>query len=144
MTRIDQVLNIFVLALVLAVLFVAAASAQPVDRTATQWLWPQQSIAISQSTTALVMGHPARAVTMAERGLSTVQGHDRLVALHNLCIGWLQQRDPARAAPACEQALTMAAHAANGFAGQPEFAVVKANIDRERGAHDARLANTMP
>ena len=144
MTRLDNVLNIIVLALLLALSIAAIGTAQAAERPPARWLWPQQSIAISQSTTALVLGHPRRAVMMAERGLSTAGSYDQLVALHNLCIGWLQQRDTVRATPSCDQALRMASQSPLQFFGQPVLAMVKANIERERGAHDARFAKTTP
>jgi hypothetical protein len=133
MKLIDNLLNIIMLTLLFSVSFVVIASAQTAQSAQVQWLWPVQSVAVSQSTTALVLGHHGRAIRMAERALARTEGHDRVVALHNLCIAYLRSGELTSAIPQCNSALSAAGAGAQQGSGQSTFAIVKANIDRERG-----------
>ncbi len=141
MSRVDNSLNIITLALVLAisVFAVSVASATTVmaaDAGFPTLLWPKESIAAGQSTKALVIGHTGRAVKFAERALDTAKGYDRVVALHNLCLGLLRQGDTARANDICQEAQTGAAAYANEK-------VVQANIDMTRKAFNQRAATNL-
>lgn len=132
MNRVDNSLNFITLTMVLA-LSMAAGAAIAKDRSATNWLWPHNSIAVSQSTRALLAGHEVRAIDRATHALEKVQGYDRVVALHNVCMGYLRQGDAANANPACDIALT----AAVAYSDEnPQFPsvrdTVQANIQRER------------
>jgi len=143
MLRIDNSLNIIVLALVLAVSFAAVGMAQPAEARPVQWLPAENSIATAQSTTALVQGHPARAVAAAERALGHSEGYDRVVALHNLCVALLRQGATERAAPHCDEAMKAAAALPQRFDGRAVSEIVFANIARERnGRAAARVAQS--
>ena len=140
MTRLDTSLNIIVLAMLFAISFATLASAQTTGQSNLRWLWPQDSIAVNQSTIALISAHHTRAIQSAQRGLVNAKGNDRLIAMHNICIGWLRLREPKRAETPCSAALLAAAEAQGEVNGQPIGVIVKANIERERSAHDVRLA----
>jgi hypothetical protein len=104
MSRVDNSLNIITLALVLAISVGSAGTAMAADARTPTLLWPKESIAASQSTKALVIGHTGRAVKYAERALDNAKGYDRVVALHNLCLGLIRQGDAARAKSTCAEA----------------------------------------
>jgi hypothetical protein len=143
MPRIDNSLNIIVLALVLAVSFAAVGLAQPAEAKPVQWLPAEASIPAAQSTAALVQGHPARAQIMAERALEQAQGYDRVVALHNLCVAWLRRGEAERAAPHCDEAVKTAAALPRRLDGRALSDVIFANIARERSSQAAaRLAQS--
>ncbi len=128
MTKFDKLLNIIGLTLILAACVITVASAQDLPDAKTQWLWPTQSITAAQSTTSLVQGRTARAIAMAQRSLMHTQGHDRVVGMHNLCIGLLRQGETERATPACDSALEAAA-----MTNAETLDTVSANIAHERG-----------
>jgi hypothetical protein len=132
MLRIDNSLNIIVLAMVLAVSFAAVGAAQPAEAKPVQWLTAETSIPAAQSTAALIQGHPARATAMAARALDRAQGYDRVVALHNLCVALLRQDQATRAAPACEEAMKIAAASPQRINGRSVSDIVLSNIGRER------------
>jgi hypothetical protein len=128
MSRVDNSLNIITLAMVLGLSVAAAGSAWAGDNRTPTLLWPKESIAASQSTKALLIGHTGRAVKFAERALERAEGYDRVVALHNLCLGLIRQGDATRAQQICLDAETTAAN--HGFEK-----IVAANIDITRKAH---------
>jgi hypothetical protein len=141
MTRLDHALNIIVLALVLAVSLAALSPARAGEPAQPVWLWPQQSIAVAQSTSALVTGRPERAAKFALRGLKDSAGYDRVVALHNLCLALVRLEETDRAQPVCDSAMT-AALALERKVGEPAlFDIVEANIARERGIAAALAAS---
>lgn len=108
MTRLESTFNIIALAaIMMTILFVFPALAQ--DSAQATALWPERSVAVSQSTRYLVTGHPAKAIQAAERALTEANSYDRAVALQNICLGHLNLGDAANAEPACEDALTAAA-----------------------------------
>ncbi|MBL8643188.1 MAG: hypothetical protein JNK21_04580 [Rhodospirillaceae bacterium] len=133
MSRAKNPLRISLLALVLSLSAGAAGSAQADQRTPTL-LWPKESIAASQSTKALVIGHTGRAVKFAERALENAKGYDRVVALHNLCLGLLRQGEGARATPVCTEAQTTSV-------AYDMQTVVEANIGLTRKAFTPKTTN---
>lgn len=79
-------------------------------------LWPERSTHVSQSTRALVLGKDAKAVAIAEAALKRVDGYDRLVALHNVCVGYVRLGQNEAAAAACDTALAATAPVAGATA----------------------------
>ncbi len=131
MSRVDNAFNIITLALVLAISVGTAGSVLAADTRAPTLLWPKESIAASQSTKALVIGHTGRAVKYAERALENAKGYDRVVALHNLCLGLIRQGDATRAKATCADAQVTSAE--YGYEK-----VVQANIEITRKAASLR------
>jgi hypothetical protein len=85
-------------------------------------VWAERSIAVGNSTAALATGRTLRAIRLAASAVDRVDGHDRVVALHNLCLAWLIRGDGALAAGYCDAAL-------HEVAETPRFEhIVRANI----------------
>jgi hypothetical protein len=81
-----------------------------------------------------VIGHTGRVVKFAERALDTASGYDRVVALHNLCLGLLRQGDGPRAAHVC-------ADAQNTSVAFNMQTVVESNISLTRKAFAVQPTN---
>ncbi len=125
MSRIENSLNIITLGSILG-LSLMAAPAMADSRDTIEALWPDRSIHVSQSTRALVVGREAKAVVIAENALKRLDGYDRVVALHNICVGNLRLGQTEAAAAACDAALAAAVPAP----GAPErFRVLQAKVE---------------
>lgn len=138
MKRFNNSLNFIMLTLVLVTLLTGMGTAFANNLNEPNWLWPTKSIPVAQSTKALIMGRDARAISHAERALDKVRDYDRVVALQNLCLGWLRLRDAERAGPYCEAALTAARvlPPSRVKAESSTLDVVKANIQLARDSYN--------
>lgn len=142
MNRVNYSLDIITLTLVLVMSLAAMGSAFAKSPIEPNWLWPDKSIPVAQSTKALMMGRDERAISHAERALDKVRDYDRVVALQNLCLGWLRLQNAERATAYCESAITAARVLAPSRAktGYSTLDVVKANIQLTRDAYSAQVA----
>jgi hypothetical protein len=109
---------------------IAADPATPVP------IWAQLSIRVGNSTSALVTGHTRRAIRLASTAVDRVAGHDRIVALHNLCLAWLKEGDTTTARGYCDAAL-------RDVGDNPKLAeLVRANIGAAQQTLVAEAAET--
>ncbi|MDX2142135.1 MAG: hypothetical protein SFV19_02160 [Rhodospirillaceae bacterium] len=131
---ISPVIVSFVLASVLSLaVFAPAARA---DETRPTPIWAEQSILVGQSTAALVTGHTRRAIRLASSAVDRVTGHDRIVALHNLCLAWLKHGEQNTASGYCDAAV-------RDIAENPQLdRVVRANISAAQRTLLAQAAET--
>lgn len=132
-------LNIIALTLALGAAAVSApALAAGSEDTA---LWPERSIPVSQSTRALVVGRDAKAVAIAEHALPRLDGYDRVVALHNICVGYMRLGQTEAAGAACDSALIAAVPAPSASERVRELqGKVEASIAAARRAHEGGTA----
>jgi hypothetical protein len=139
MTRIDNSFNIITLSLILAISLAAMGSAFAKSPNEPEWLWPTKSIPVAQSTKALVMGRNTNAIAHAERALDKVRDYDRIVALQNLCIGWLRMHETEKAEPYCASVLSAASalQLSRTKSGDSTLDIVKSNIKLTREAYGA-------
>ena len=105
------------------------------------WVWSVSSAPVSNSTAALATGHTKRAIRLATRALGAVSGPDRVIALHNLCLAWLADGEPAKADPHCTEAIV-------AIAGEPglspkDQAAILANIELARRQLNAKRDSTV-
>ena len=146
MNRVVNSFHVITLALVLAFSMAAIGTAVAGNPLEPNWLWPTKSIAVAQSTKALILGRDTNAISHAQRELDKLRDYDRVVALQNLCLGWLRVREQARAAPFCDSAVTAAtvlppSRKKNDYS---TLDVVKANIKLTRDlyvAQDAKVTD---
>lgn len=138
MLRIDKAFNIIGLALIILACSLAIAQAQTPSSTSVQWLWPSQSVAAAQSTTAMVQGQIGRARAAAERARLSARGFDEVVALHNLCLLDLGRGEYSAN---CDEALRAASKLPVIIQGRSLPEIVAANIAHVVRQDRAQTAN---
>ncbi|MDX2144136.1 MAG: hypothetical protein SFV19_12330 [Rhodospirillaceae bacterium] len=111
----DNVFNVLAISLIVLGLSVAVggvAHAEPAV-AAPKLIWSAKTAMVIKSTNALAKGDTAAAINLASEALTRVQGKDRVIAQHNLCLAHLQRNDTAGAAAHCAAARALAPEAAN-------------------------------
>lgn len=132
---------IVVAAAALAAAYGGPTMAAPI-KNAT-WLWSSQSNLVTNSTAALAVGRTGRAIALAKKALEKVDGGDRMIALHNLCLAWLTRGELATAEPYCTEAVVAAAGGEQIAVSPRSAATVLANVELARRQADAERAVRM-